>query len=72
MLDSRKGVSHSYPQLGNKPLKETFEELLQLPVFVEHDTRTMALGEQWFGHAKDYSNVSLFKYRFRYRIEYDS
>ncbi len=57
LLDIRKGVSYSYPQLGDKPLKETFEELLQLPVFVEHDTRTMALGEQWFGHAKNYSNV---------------
>ena len=57
LLDSRKGISHSYPQFGDRPLKETFEELFQLPVFVEHDTRTMALGEQWFGHAKEYSNV---------------
>ncbi|MEN8119690.1 MAG: ROK family transcriptional regulator [Bacteroidota bacterium] len=57
LLNSRNGKSHSFPQLGSKPLKETFENLFGCSVFVEHDTRIMALGEQWFGHAKKYSNV---------------
>lgn len=57
LFDIRKGVSHSYPQLKDKPLKETIENILHFPVFIEHDTRTMAIGEQWFGRAKDYSNA---------------
>ncbi len=57
LFDVRRCVSHSYPELGARSLKETFEELLGFPVFVEHDTRSMALGERWFGKAKDYSNV---------------
>ncbi len=57
LFDIRKGISHSYPQLGENQLQDTLEELLGFPVFVEHDTRSMALGERWFGKAKDYSNV---------------
>lgn len=57
LIDIRKGVSYSYPQLGAKPLEETFEELFGRPVFVEHDTRIMAIGEKWFGLAKDISDV---------------
>ncbi len=57
LLDIRQNISHSYPQLGSEPLNKTFEELLKFPSFVEHDTRAMALGERWFGKAKNYSNV---------------
>ncbi len=57
LFDIRYGISHSYPQLGEKPLAETFAELFGFPVFVEHDTRSMALGERWFGKAQNYSNV---------------
>jgi glucokinase-like ROK family protein len=57
LIDVKKGVSYSYPQLGDKPLNETFEEIFGRPTFVEHDTRTMALGEQWFGLAKGVNNV---------------
>jgi len=56
-IDIRKGVSYSYPQLGDKPLKETFEDILNRPVFIEHDTRTIALGEKWFGLAKNITDV---------------
>jgi predicted NBD/HSP70 family sugar kinase len=57
LIDIRKGVSYSYPQLGSNPLEETFEGLFGRPVFVEHDTRIMAIGEKWFGLAKDISDV---------------
>ncbi len=57
LIDIRKGVSYSYSQFGDRPLKEIFEEVLKKPVFIEHDTRTMALGEQWFGLAQSINNV---------------
>lgn len=57
LIDIRKGVSYSYSQFGDRPLKEIFEEVLKKPVFIEHDTRTMALGEQWFGLAQNINNV---------------
>ncbi len=59
LINIRKGISYSYPQFENKNLSEFFEELLGAPAFIEHDTKAMALGELWFGLAKEKSNVLL-------------
>ncbi len=59
LIDIKNGVSYSYPQLGSENLNHTFRELLGRPAFVEHDTKAMVLGEAWFGHAINMSNVLL-------------
>ena len=57
LIDIRTGISYSYLHSAEKPASALFEELFHLPVFVEHDTRTMALGELAFGLAKGKQNV---------------
>ncbi|TVR71035.1 MAG: ROK family transcriptional regulator [Marinilabiliales bacterium] len=57
LIDKKTNISYSYPGLGDKPLDEIFGELLGIPAYIEHDTKTMALGEAWFGLAKNKSNV---------------
>lgn len=57
LIDIRTGISYSYLHADDKPAATLFEELFHLPVFVEHDTRTMALGELAFGLAKGKQNV---------------
>lgn len=57
LIDIRKGVSYSYPQFGARNLRELFQELLGRPAFIEHDTKAMALGEAWFGLARNVSNA---------------
>ena len=57
LIDIRTGISYSYLHSEDKPASALFEELFHLPVFVEHDTRSMALGELAFGMAKGKQNV---------------
>jgi len=57
LIDIKKGVSYSYKQFGEEPLRETFSQLLGRPAYIEHDTKIMVLGELWFGLAKNFSNV---------------
>ncbi len=57
LIDIKTGVSYSYPQFGNKPLSEFFSEHFGLKAVIEHDTKAMAVGEAWFGLARDKSNV---------------
>jgi len=57
LIDIRKGVSYSYPQLGSDNLNKLFSNLFGRPSYVEHDTKSMVLGEAWFGQAKNMSNV---------------
>jgi len=57
LIDIKKGVSYSYPIFGNKPLKEVFGKQFGLPSTIEHDTKAMAVGESWFGLARDKSDV---------------
>lgn len=56
LIDIHTGVTYSYLH-DEKPATIMFENLFDHPVFVEHDTRAMALGEQAFGLAKGKSNV---------------
>ena len=57
LIDIRKGISYSYPHFGDKPIAKTFSELFDGPAYIEHDTKAMAVGEAWFGLAKNRSNV---------------
>lgn len=57
LIDKNSYINHTYPNIGDKPLNIIFSELLQMPAFIEHDTKSMALGESWFGLAQNKSNV---------------
>ena len=57
LLDKKSNINYSYPDLGDRPLEMVFNELLQIPAFIEHDTKAIALGESWFGLARNKSNV---------------
>jgi N-acetylglucosamine repressor len=57
LIDIRTGISYSYLHSDDKPAASIFEELFHYPVFVEHDTRSLALGELAFGQAKGKQHV---------------
>jgi glucokinase-like ROK family protein len=56
LIDIKTGLSYTYLNTG-KPAAEILSEKTRMPVFIEHDTRAMAWGEQAFGLAKGYQNV---------------
>lgn len=58
VVDTQKGTLIFAPNLGwrNVNIKEEFEEKFDIPVFVDNNTRTMALGESWFGTGKNAQN----------------
>lgn len=66
LVDSNRGISVVAPNLGwrNVNIADTLYKKYSIPVFVDNNTRTMALGEKWFGSGK---NVSSF---FCLNIEY--
>lgn len=66
IVDSKRGISIVAPNLGweNVNIAELLYKSYGIPVFIENNTRTMALGENWFGSGK---NVSSF---FCLNIEY--
>jgi len=66
LVDPLRGVSVFAPNLHwkNVNIREEFEKELGIPVFVDNNTRTMGLGENWFGTGK---NVSSF---FCLNVEY--
>lgn len=56
LIDIKTGLSYTYLNSG-RPAAEVLSEKTKLPVFIEHDTRAMAWGEQAFGLARGYQNV---------------
>jgi len=56
LIDLHTGISYSYLQ-DEKPATIQFENMFDYPVFVENDTKVMALGEQAFGMAQGKQNV---------------
>ncbi|NVO20686.1 MAG: ROK family transcriptional regulator [Bacteroidetes bacterium] len=56
LIDIHTGISYSYLH-EDKPIATLLEERFHHPVFVEHDTKAMALGEQAFGLAMGKQNV---------------
>jgi glucokinase-like ROK family protein len=57
MVKGRIGASETYFNFGNKSAKEMLEEKFKKPVHIEHDLQAMALGELWFGGAKNEKNA---------------
>lgn len=59
IVDSSKGYIHFSPDFNWKdvPLRNLVEEDTNLPVVVDNCTRSMALGEQWYGSVSDARNV---------------
>jgi predicted NBD/HSP70 family sugar kinase len=55
-VDSKSGISYTYLQRYS-PLTVSLENEWGIPVFIENDTRLMALGERRFGMAKGKSDV---------------
>lgn len=55
IVDTERGVSVFAPNLGwsNVPIKQKLEEKFNIPVFLDNNTRTMGLGENWFGTGKN-------------------
>jgi len=66
LVDPIRGISIFAPNLHwkNVNIREDFEKKFGIPVFVDNNTRTMGLGESWFGTGK---NVSSF---FCLNVEY--
>lgn len=58
VVDTQKGTLIFAPNLGwrNVNIKEEYEKKFNIPVFVDNNTRTMALGESWFGTGKNAKN----------------
>ncbi len=56
LIDIHTGISYSYLK-DEKPAAIHFENFLEYPIFVENDTKAMALGEQAFGLAQGKQNV---------------
>ncbi|KAF0198721.1 MAG: rok family protein [Bacteroidetes bacterium] len=56
LIDVKTGLSYTYLNSG-RPAAEILSEKTGFPVFIEHDTRAMAWGEQAFGLARGHQNV---------------
>ncbi len=56
LIDLKTGLSYTYLNTG-RPAADILSEKTGFPVFIEHDTRAMAWGEQAFGLARGLSNV---------------
>jgi glucokinase-like ROK family protein len=61
IVNGPKGISISYLNFSEQPLKDLLSEKFKKPVHIEHDVKAMALGELWFGEAKGKENVLCLK-----------
>ncbi len=60
LVDRQAGVGVSYRPIRDwrdVPVRRRLEDSFGVPVFVEHNSNTMALGEACFGAASDYDHV---------------
>jgi len=63
LLDRERRIlleSPNLPLLNNLPLQDHLSSRLQMPVFIENDANTAALGELWAGDGRDIQNFLLF------------
>jgi len=58
IVNTETGMLVFAPNLGwnNVPIKQKVEERFHIPVYVDNNTRTMGLGESWFGTGKNVNN----------------
>lgn len=61
IVDPEKGVSVFAPGFNwrNVNIRNIMEDEFKMPVFIDNDARVMALGEKWFGAARDVDNFAL-------------
>lgn len=57
LIDKKSSRIYIHQYFGTKPLNKLFTELLNVTSYIEHNTKAMAMGESWFGMAKNKSNV---------------
>lgn len=57
LVRGKAGISETYFNFGRKSAKEILAEKFGKPIHIEHDLKAMALGELWFGAAKNVTNV---------------
>jgi glucokinase-like ROK family protein len=56
-VNSKTGYSYSYFNFDEKPVAATLEKIFKIPVVVDNDSRSMALGEYYFGVAQEEKNI---------------
>ncbi len=60
VVDPDRGISRSYrylPEWRDVPIQERWTRLFQVPVFVENNSRALALGELWCGQGRGMRNL---------------
>ena len=57
IVRGREGISETYLNFGQTPLREILEERWKTSVLIEHDAKAMAMGEYWFGSARNLKDV---------------
>jgi len=61
-INSKEGFSYNYFFTENRPLVEIISEKIELPVYLENDTRAMTLGEYAQGVVEGEKNVIFLNY----------
>jgi len=56
IVDGKKGVSHTYLKIDRPTLKDYLEEIFKVRVRIEHDVKSMTLGELYYGKEKGLEN----------------
>ncbi len=62
IVHGKKGISETYLKLENKTIQEVLEKKFKVPVRIEHDVKSMALGELYYGAARDVDNALYLNY----------
>ncbi|MFZ1081944.1 MAG: ROK family protein [Candidatus Kryptoniota bacterium] len=57
MVKGKEGLGETYFNFGGTPAREILSRHFNKPIHVEHDLEAMALGELWFGAAKNVKNA---------------
>lgn len=56
IVDGKKGISHTYLKIDGVTLKDYLEEIFKVKVRIEHDVKSMTLGELYYGKARGLDN----------------
>jgi predicted NBD/HSP70 family sugar kinase len=56
IVDGKKGISHTYLKIEGQTLREYFENVFKIKVRIEHDVKSMTLGELYYGKEKGLEN----------------
>lgn len=62
LVQGEKGISKTYLKLDEMTLREVLEKGLGIKVRIEHDVKSMTIGEMYYGDIKDAQNVLCINY----------